>query len=269
MRIDEQLRYPLRTNFAGWDNDPRPRVREEVDMTFTYAVIADGGIVLAADSQVTHTHPDQFGVIGTYEGCRGKIRRIGNRFAFSIAGNGGLADTLLSKVNTAEAANLPSFGDVVHHYGESMRDELRRLYPQEPPPLALSATFIFCGYTHGASQLHVPQIVKLDSTAYFAQNPITGRGMAASGAERHGAAYYLRHRFYREEPLMPLEQAKLFAYCIAREVADQDNSVGGPIEVEVITPQGAGPLIQADLAKYEKGRQEIISTVRSFVESFK
>jgi hypothetical protein len=54
--------YPLRANLAGWDNEPRIAPRLEAEMTFTYAVIADGGIVLCADSQITHTHRDQFGV---------------------------------------------------------------------------------------------------------------------------------------------------------------------------------------------------------------
>lgn len=70
-------------------------------MTLTYAVIADGGIVLCADSQVTHTHKDPRGrVIGTYEGRQGKIRRFGgDRFAFSMAGNSGFLDALLAQVD--------------------------------------------------------------------------------------------------------------------------------------------------------------------------
>lgn len=259
------LEYPLRANLAGWDNESRSHGREETEMTFTYAVIADGGIVLAADSQMTHTHSDYFGVIGTYEGCRGKIKRIGTRFAFSIAGNGGLADTLLAKVNRASIDARPSFEKIVKSYEEAMRRELNRLYPDEIPLALRDTAFLFCGYVP-AFPKPLPQVVKLATELRLQQNPITGRDMAATGAMRHGAAYYLHHRFYREG--MPLEQAKLLAYCAAAEVADQDNTVGGPIEVEVITPKGSRPLSDAEKAKYEKARQRVIRSVRSFVESF-
>ena len=256
----------LRINLAGWDNDERPTGRAEREMTFTYAVIAEGGIVLAADSQVTYTHRDELGVIGTYEGCRGKIKRTGNRFAFSMAGNGGLADTLLAKVNLQEAESLlPSFEAVVQYYEKSMHDELLKIYRPEVRnvPLEITATFIFCGYTLAHGQ-QVPQLVKLDSVSHFLPNPITGRGWAWTGADRHGGALYLHHRFYRDG--MPLEQAKLLAYCIAAEVAHQDNTVGGPIEVEVITPEKSEPL--RDLEKYENARQQMISKILSYVENF-
>lgn len=235
-------------------------------MTFTYAVIADGGIVLAADSQMTHTHSDHFGVIGTYEGCRGKIKRIGARFAFSIAGNGGLADTLLAKVNRANIDALPSFEEIVKSYEEAMRRELDRLYPDEMPLALRDTAFLFCGYVP-AFPKPLPQVVKLATELRLQQNPITGRDMAATGAMRHGAAYYLHHRFYREG--MPLEQATLLAYCAAAEVADQDNSVGGPIEVEVITPDGSRAMTDEDINKYETARKEIVSKVTAFVGAFK
>jgi len=73
-------------------------------MTFTYAVIADSGIVLVADSQITSTHSDKHGVIGTYKSCRGKIKRIGARFAFSVAGDRDMYDreTGADRSNEAE-----------------------------------------------------------------------------------------------------------------------------------------------------------------------
>ncbi len=84
------LEYPLCPELAGWENAGRSPERKEGKMTFSYAVIADGGIVLVADSQVTYTHLGNQGqVVGTYEGCRGKIKRIGKCYAFSAAGNGG------------------------------------------------------------------------------------------------------------------------------------------------------------------------------------
>jgi hypothetical protein len=66
---------------------------------------------------------------------------------------------------------------------------------------------------------------------------------------------------------MPLEQAKLLAYCIAAEVADQDTGVGGPIEMEVITPGGSEAM--TNLAKYESARQELLGRVRTSPAEFK
>jgi len=259
------VQYSLRANVAGWESDSRPHLCEEREMTFTYAVIADGGIVLAADSQMTHSHSDHFGVIGTYEGCRGKIKRIGTQFAFSIAGNGGLADTLLGEVNRASIDRLHSFKEIVKAYEDAMARELNRLYPRELPLAFRDTAFLFCGYVPGFAK-PVPQVVKLSSELRMSQNPITGRDMAATGAMRHGAAYYLHHRFYQEG--LPLEQAKLLAYCTAAEVAEQDNSVGGPIEMELITPEGSRALTEEEIRKYEKARRELVGKVRSYLADF-
>jgi 20S proteasome alpha/beta subunit len=237
----------------------RATEREESEMTFTYAVIADGGIVLCADSQVTHTHQDGSKVIGTYEGRRGKIRRLGNRFAFSMAGNGGLIDTLLAQVGERDAEGL-SFDEVVFRYWMAFRE-----YCHDKHPLP-DAAFLFCGYAKGRGEERIPQIVKLDVRNEFGWEPIAVQGYAATGAAEHGAAYYLHHRLYRDG--MPLEQAKLLAYCAAAEVADLDNSVGGPIEMEIITPDGSRRASHSELEKYEKARQELIARVRSFLAAF-
>lgn len=260
------LEYSLPANLAGWDSESRSQGREETEMTFTYAVIADGGIVLVADSQVTHTHSDQRGgVIGTYKGRQGKIRRIG-RFAFSISGKSGLIDTLLAGVDETEVARLGSFDEIVRTYQRAFQQVLSDKYPDAEQRLQVrnfGVAFLFCGFTKQT----IPQVVKLDIAGDFLWDPITGRSMAATGAKSHGAAYYLHHRLYREG--MPLEQAKLLAYCAAAEVADQDNSVGGPIEVEVITPDGSHAMTEEDINKYEAARQEIVNKVTDFVGAFK
>jgi 20S proteasome alpha/beta subunit len=115
-------------------------------MTFTYAVIADGGIVLAADSQVTYEHNDEHNVFGTYEGCRGKIKRIGTRFAFSIAGNGGVADELIASVDPSSIDKLASFEDVVQDYETTMRRKFLNLYSSGAPLSGFQVAFLFCGY---------------------------------------------------------------------------------------------------------------------------
>ena len=67
---------------------------------------------------------------------------------------------------------------------------------------------------------------------------------------------------------MPLEQAKLLGYCIGAEVADQDNSVGGPIEIEIITPKGSWPMRDSEIEKYEQARQSLVAKVRATLDGW-
>ena len=237
-------------------------------MTLTYALIADRGIVLAADSQVTYTHnvaDDRVGsrIVGTYERTRSKIRRLGKYAALSMSGNAGLADTLLTRAESSQIDTSQPFEKLVKAYGtafcEVWFNERTQLAPR------IEVAFLFCGYM-GSRRAKHPHIVKLDSNRDFNYNPITNEGFAFTGAVEHGAVLYLHHRFYR--PRMPLEQAKLLAYCIVAEVADQDNSVGGPIEVEVISPNGSKPLRGSEIRKYENFRQDLISTFQRQLSDF-
>ena len=235
-------------------------------MTLSYAVIADGGIVLAVDSQVTYEHrvPD-FGssrVVGTYEGLQSKIRRLGDHSAFSFAGNRGLVDTLLARAELAGIDPSSSFEELVKLYGNVFCEVQVNERIQLP---SIDAAFLFCGYI-GSGESRRPQIVKLDSRSGFNYNALTDKGFAFTGAVEHGGVLYLHHRFYR--PRMPIEQAKLLAYCIVAEVADQDNSVGGPIEIEIITPKDSRPLSDSDISRCERVRQKIIASVTEGIDRF-
>jgi hypothetical protein len=73
---------------CDWDEYVAPP--EEYHLTLTYALIADGGIVLAADSQITREHDVGNGksrVVAAYQGKKSKLRTLGNGSAFSVAGN--------------------------------------------------------------------------------------------------------------------------------------------------------------------------------------
>jgi 20S proteasome alpha/beta subunit len=235
-----------------YDERLAPSKREE--MTLTYAMIADGGIILAADSQFTYTHKVQGNIVGAYEGTTEKIAYLKNGSAFSIAGNRGLVDTLLAKAETIDDS-MP-FEQVVFAYSQLFQKEYQKAYGQSRDwNMRVHADFLFCGYLKVNGKA-IPQIIKLASGFDFGYNPMT-RGFAFTGEERHGGVLYLHHRFYRDG--IPLEKAKLLGYCILKEVADLDTSVGGPIEIAIITENEAKPL--TDLAKYEQKRQEIISKV--------
>jgi 20S proteasome alpha/beta subunit len=239
------------------DYDERLASQEMAYMTLTYGLIADGGIILIADSQVTHKHRDGSRILGTYENTRSKIRRLANGGAFSIAGNGGFADALLEKARTINTNG--SFAETVFAYSEVFGRENQRLYGERDLPMRPHADFLFCGYSGEA----VPQIVQLSSQWDFGCNYVaTGSGYGFSGAREHGAVMYLHHRFYR--PDMPLERAKLLAYCIIAETADLDNTVGGPVEMVIVTKNGVEPFTEEE--RYEQKRQQFIKQVKAFFD---
>src|SRR5215471_13701521 len=123
------LEYPLRANLADWDNDPRRAPYREEKMTFSYALIADGGIVLVADSQVTHTHSIHSGrVVGTYEGRRPKLRRLADRTVLSISGSRGFVDALLLRAEREKVRPDQEYEKLVDAYQFAFRKELHENY---------------------------------------------------------------------------------------------------------------------------------------------
>jgi hypothetical protein len=74
---------------------------------------------------------------------------------------------------------------------------------------------------------------------------------------------YLHHRLYA--PHMPIDSAKCLAYCVLSEVADLDNTVGGPIEMAVVAESGVEQFTGFD--RYEQKRQRIVDAVRSLIHS--
>jgi hypothetical protein len=236
-------------------------------MTLTCALIADRGIILAADSQVTVTH-EVFDnghprSIATYAGQRSKIRSLRNGSAFSIAGNSGLVDALLAKAELEGIDGTKPFEVTGLQYSRLFRAEYLKAYSESDS--RPHCAFLFCGYL-GENGRRVPQIVKLSSENVFTWNPVaTSKGYGFTGREEHGAVLYLLHRLY--SPGMPMDEAKCLAYCILAEVADLDNIVDRPIEMAVLMESGLEPFPESDFDRYDKKRQQIIQAVRTLILS--
>jgi 20S proteasome alpha/beta subunit len=231
-------------------------------MTLTYALIANGGIILAADSQTTYRHEvanfGQPSLVAAYEGKRSKIRTLRNGSAFSIAGNTGLVDWVLAKADSERIDDTKPLDHMVFEYSRLFRAEYLKAY--QDTDWRPRCAFLFCGYS-GVNGNRAPQIIKLSSENTFMFNPLEGFGF--TGDVEHGALLYLHHRLY--SPGLPLDTAKCLAYCILAEVADLDNSVGGPIEMAIVTESGVKPFTEFD--RYERKRQQIHETVRSMIHS--
>jgi 20S proteasome alpha/beta subunit len=236
--------------------------QSELDMTLTYALISDGGIVLCADSEEIFSHYVS-GNRGspTYAAKKSKIRVLENGSAFSIAGNAGLVGALLAKADLEGIDNSKPFDSVVREYSSLFQREFLREYGQGP--YRVHCAFLFCGYI-GTNEKKIPQIVKLSDDLGFSWNPVaTSEGYGFTGREQHGGVLYLHHRLY--SPGLPLDSAKCLAYCILSEVADLDNIVGPPIEMAIITESGTD--LWTDFKRYEQKRHQIIGAVRSLIHS--
>ena len=231
-------------------------------MTLTYALVADSGIVLAADSQVTDYHKigedaGPMRVVGAYKSKTSKIRQLKNGSAFSIAGNAGIVDSLLATAD-AELDDSGPFEDVVRAHENLFRDEYEKAYGKDNYPVRCA--FLFCGFT----KHHYPQIIQLDSSTGFTWNPVaTTKGYGFTGRENHGGVLYLHRRLFVRE--MKLDAAKCLAYCVLSEVADLDEVVGPPIEMAVITESGVAPI--TDFSRYERKRQQVIGAAQSIIHS--
>jgi 20S proteasome alpha/beta subunit len=236
-------------------------------MTLTYALIAEGGIILAADSQETFQHQvvdgTQFRSLATYTRETSKIRTMGKQSAFTIAGNAGLADFLLTRAESALPIETKSFDEIVFRNSSFFRHEYLKMYGEVDIDCRPHCAFLFCGYEENGKK--APRIIRLSSYDTFTCNPVAiGNGYGFTGRTEHGAALYLHHRLYRHG--MSLDEAKCLAYCLIAEVATLDNTVGGPIDMVVLTESGVEQF--SDFDRYEKKRQQIVQTVRALIRSF-
>lgn len=219
-------------------------------MTITYALAAETGIVLAADSERTFTHQgvresdDAHYVAGTYASKFNKIRILPGYCALSIAGSSGLAQALLADIGSVEIGDSPAF----LAYQQKIQDEFLKLYNDDQGEDHPRCDFLLVGYYR-----QDPYICKLSRDDRFTLNLSDGFGF--TGRENHGAALYLHHRLARQN--MPLEEAKKLAYLILAEVAEMDNMCGKPIEMVVAKPGIIEKVGQDELNSYEQTRLHI------------
>jgi|HubBroStandDraft_5_1064220.scaffolds.fasta_scaffold196904_1 hypothetical protein len=107
---------------------------QENEMTLTYTIIADGGIVVGADSQVTHTHTVEgpqghFSTAGVYSGAVNKIRTLKNGWRFHNRwkrrdSRGHAGETQRHGLDEGE-----SFEDVAKAYCDLFKREYHSKYP--------------------------------------------------------------------------------------------------------------------------------------------
>jgi hypothetical protein len=231
-------------------------------MTLTYALIADGGIVLAADSKLTYTHAPTAEYSGnpftaaTYDTLVSKIHKFPNGSALSVAGKHGLVEMLLNSAQAKGVGQSHSFVQSVLDYRRHFQDEYLKLYDDDRGDHP-HCDFIFVGY-EGKGEARSPLLCKLSSKQHFSFHP--SETFEFSGRENHGAALYLHHRL--AFPNMPLGAAKQLVYCVLAEVSDLDNMCGRPIEMVVVMPTGTVDITQVELDGYEEKRGQIAGALQ-------
>lgn len=264
MNRSTYLEYPGRANWASRDDDMVLAPTEEAEMTFTYAIIAEGRIVLVADSRENYPQRNELGeIIGSFRGERSKIHKVGKNLTFSVAGNIGVIDTLLEKVAQKGIDSKLSFNELAEAYQNVFQEEYDRIYRNFIGP---RAAFLLCGYLSGGGR-QTPQIRKLESANGFQPDLKTGSGAFSTGAIQHGAALFLHYRFGQKK--LTLAQAKLLAYSLVAEVAKQDETIGPPIEMEVIEAAGSNAVDSVELKKLDSARRKITASIQSSLKRFR
>jgi hypothetical protein len=260
----------MRNRARHFENDGFTSPHRDPPMTLTYALISQGAIVLAADSQRTTRHEvadsHDSRLVAVYKDSTSKIRELPNGAAFSVAGNSVFVDHLL--LTAAKGKQSPEldgsrgFISMTVEYSRIFGKEFDRIYPDESQ-VRPECDFLFCGFEE-QNERKILCIVKLSCRLGFSWNIVaTEKGYGFSGRAEHGGVLYLHHRFYYPE--LTKDAGQFLAYCILAEVAESDNMVSGPIEMAIVTEHGVKPF--TDFQRYERKRQNIVSAVRSLVRS--
>lgn len=224
-------------------------------MTLAYGLISEGGIVLAADSQFTYPSfvfkDGGLIEVATYISESSKIKPLNCGGAVAMSGDVAYAGSLLDAAESIGHNSEMAFQDVLDKHARCFAQEHRRVYKGHKS--CPHCSFLFCGYdTRRCDDKIVssPVIVKLSSYNQFSPAPVgcTSCRYGFIGREDHGGALYLHHRFFpRASSKLSLESAKCLAYyCVISEVIRQDNTVGEPIGMAVITPSGMKMITRFD-----------------------
>lgn len=204
-------------------------------MTLILALQGADGIVMAADSRGTFGDPR---AVTAQNDSILKVHQLSKYAGVLIAGDGGIATTLLSSwpqdINAAVGVT-----EVMVNFRNLVRQRIMdwfqyfTIQPTNPTmPVRPTLTFILAGYDPQPNGTGVPAIFALPGFTDFAPAKLD-YGFALDGVGQY--ALYLLNRLYRKDrPIQELEN--LAAYSIT-ETASQDGKVGGPVRMATITPQ--------------------------------
>ena len=214
-------------------------------MTVVLALRCADGLVLAADSQVTDSarglsYPSQklhpFGDTAAWggSGARAVLMELEEVFDRSAA-------AVLAADNVGRAVQEQVVPLLRHHY-ENFIEHV----PGETASGATPATYVMAaGYSKG-----VPFIVDIDPHGLIGRYEVVGFHAIGSGSAMAQQAGALLAHFSMTE--RDVDHGVLVAVRVLDALRTTSPSVGGPVDVYRITPDGAEALAERDLAKVRK-----------------
>ena len=187
-------------------------------MTLTICIKAADGIIFASDSRATSRDPRSETTIND---TVKKIFPVGKFSGIGIAGDGGLAMTLLDdlKEKIHRDGEIRKLIKEFHKFGKDIFDEW---FPHEKPGERSGLSIVLAGYTVE----NEAEIYNLFSFDNFVPRK------SATGFSCLGITYlaqYLLNRFYQSTITIE-HAAELAAFCI-KETATQDGKVGGDLQL--------------------------------------
>ncbi len=187
-------------------------------MTLTICIKAADGIVLASDSRATSRDPRSETTIND---TVKKIFPVGKFSGIGIAGDGGLAMTLLDELKD-KIHHDSEIRKLMHEFHKFGKDIFDNWFPHEKPKERSGLLIILAGYANGGDA----EIYNLFSFDNFVPRKST-TGFSCLGITY--LAQYLLNRFYQPD-ITAEHAAELAAFCI-KETASQDGKVGGNLQL--------------------------------------
>jgi 20S proteasome alpha/beta subunit len=198
-------------------------------MTLTVCIIAQDGIVLAADTRSTVGDPRTQTAIN--EPVK-KIFPIGKHIGIGVAGDSGLALTIIDeflreKLHSGEE----SIYEVTKRFRLKCVNSYNEWFPHLTPDNRPALEVVIAGYTHSERpEDQKPEIYTLSSSYNFA--PLkNATGFDAIGLPR--LAHYLLNTLYRPE--IDVENAAQLAAFTIEETASQDAKVGSEVQLSTFS----------------------------------
>ena len=190
-------------------------------MTLTICIRAANGIILASDSRATSRDPRSETTIND---TVKKIFPIGRFSGVGIAGDGGLAMTLLDDLKEKIHKDI-DVRRLVREFHKYSREIFNEWLPHEKPDERALLSMILAGYTENGNS-GIAEIYNLYSFDNFVPRKST-TGFSCLGITY--LAQYLLNRFYQSDITIE-HAAELAAFCI-KETASQDGKVGGNLQL--------------------------------------
>jgi 20S proteasome alpha/beta subunit len=219
-------------------------------MTFVIGVKSTTGIVLVADSRKSAVL-DRSLILEGDDAC--KLYQLGP-YGIALSGFAAMANDILDHLRKVDAfETCPDIKEASWRAQGFLNSEFQARFGGAQAPWPVSSTILLAGYDG-----KTPRIFVLQSNDGF--YPVEAPP-AAIGSNRALSVAILMSRLLLEPNQMPtLEQAKVFGVTVVRVADERDLTVGGPIRMAVVTPDGysdASDQVASILASSDALRQRI------------